>query len=292
MKKGVSDKIKQRIEAIEGRTANEALRIIYFIDMKSFRFICEKWSINTRTLMRLFRDFGFEPRKGSEAIKTQWIGNEERRKYAAKKLSETRKLHPHPCLGISRPDASERMKANNPMFNLEIRNKANQKTIDTYNKEPQRMGQFHKKLTPYEQSVFDFFTYKGIKCIGNELIGKRFVDIYLPEFKIAIECVNSSRFPLSYDRHCHIKEQGVKVVYCTNYFIKKSDFDILYDYIINPDIVRSFPSLQSQEAVVFGRRNGIIFDTDFDKFTYKTINMDKLNVMFLTIATDNKFGTS
>lgn len=287
MPKGVQQKTKQRIETIEGLTCREALFNIYFVQFKSFRKICEKWNINNRTLMRLFSEYGFVARVGSEAIKTQWIDAEQRRINTSNKLKETRIKNPNPALGCKRPDASIRMKINNPMFDLHIRKKANDKTIQTYKENPTRHKMYHEKLTECEQIVFDFFVSKGINCIGNELINGRFVDVFLKDYNIAIECVNHSRFPLSYDRHCQVSTNNISVIYCTNNFIKKSDLNVLYDYVINQNIFSTFPTIEGKETMIFGRRNGVIFDTNIEHFTINVINVNKTNILRLTTTTDN-----
>lgn len=286
MKKSVQLKIKQRIETIEGLPTSEALARIYFVEMLTFRKICIKWNINTRTLMRLFVEYNLTPRRGSEAIKTQWINASDRRKNTSKKMSEIIKKIPPPMLGKKRPDAVIRMRKNNPMFNPEIRKKANQKTIDTYNANPEKRNIYHNRLTQCEQIVFDFCISKGFNAIGNELVNGRFVDIYLPEIKVCIECIGN-RFPLSFDRHKQIIENNSKVIYCCNNFIKKRHFDILYDYITNQNIFSTFPPINSKETVIFGRRNGIVFDGNFNHSSIKTINMNGCNFMLITTSTDN-----
>jgi hypothetical protein len=287
MKQGVQQKTKQKIETIEGLTCREALFNIYFIQFQSFRKICKKWNINNRTIMRLFNEYGFVARLGSEAVKTQWIDAEQRRINTSNKLKETRIKNPNPALGCKRPDASIRMKINNPMFDLHIRKKANDKTIQTYKENPTRHKMFHEKLTECESIVFNFLVSKGFECIGNELVNGRFVDVFIPSLNIAIECVNHSRFPLSYDRHCQVSNNNVKVIYCTNNFIKKSDLNILYNYIINSDIFSTFPTINSKETMIFGRRNGIIFDSNIDNFIIDIINVNKTNILRLTTSTNN-----
>lgn len=288
MKETIKPKTKQRIELIEGRTVREALHAMYFIDMLSFRKIAAKWGVQMSSVNRWFRSFGFEPRRGGEAVKTQWINNPERRKSTSDMLKKTRESMPNPNIGIPRPDAAKRMREFNPMFNEDIKRRAHANALKTFNDTPQRQSQFHAPLTKYEKPVFDWLCNKGIYCIGNELINKKFVDIYLPERRIAVECVASGRFPLSMERHKAITSQGVDVIYIHNKYIKKADFTLLYDYITRTNFFCGLPPLQGEEAVVFGRRNGRIFDEDITHLSTKVIDMNGCYVTFIT-ATANDF---
>jgi hypothetical protein len=71
--------LEQRIDA----PVKRALYDIYVTQRKSYRYICRLWQINNRSLMKLMRDCGIEPRDRSEAVKTQWEGNKERRTQAS-----------------------------------------------------------------------------------------------------------------------------------------------------------------------------------------------------------------
>ena len=227
MKKGVSQEIKQRIEAIERLPTREALYNRYFIDMLTFRKICIKWNINTRTLMRLFTEYAFESRKGGEAIKTQWLNAENRKIKTSNNMAAMRKKYPHWAIGIKRPDAAILMKTKNPMFNAETRERASKKTVETMNANPKLYGQYHKKPTRCEKKVFDFLISKNIPCVVNELINDRFIDIFIPLYNIGIECVHHARFPLSFDRHKKISDNNIKIIYCTNDFIYSSNIYVL-----------------------------------------------------------------
>lgn len=286
MKKGVQLKIKQKIESIEGCACREAVYNIYFVRLISVPKVCKLWNINNRTFMRLFAEYGFKFRTGTEAVTLQWVNADQRKINTSNKLKETRKWS-NPALGCSRPDAVERMEKNNPMFNLNIRKKANDKTIETYNREPKRHNIYHKKLTECEQIIFDFLISKGINCIGNELINGRFIDIYLPDLKTGIECINQSRFPLAFDRHKQICQDNTKIIYCVNSFIKKRSFEVLYQYIIDGQIIDSLPSINGENTMIFGRRNGFIFDTDLFKISLKSFNVNSCNILYVSTTTDN-----
>lgn len=285
MEKGVQLKIKQRIEIIEGIPCREAIYKRHFVDMLSLNEMRKIYSLSNRILPKLMKEYGFDYRKGSEAVKLQWVDNKQRKIKTSNKLKEVRKWS-NPALGCSRPDASERMKVNNPMFDISIREKANKKTIETYNENPKRRNMYHNKLTEREQIIFDFLQSNGIKCIGNELVNGRFIDIYLPDFNIGIECQNKVS-NVVYDRHKQICQNNTRIIYCTNNFIKKRNFNILYKYIINGQIFGSLPPIKGEETVIFGRRNGFFFDIDLPQFTIKSINVDSQNILLYTSATNN-----
>jgi hypothetical protein len=285
MKKAVNLKIKQRIESIEGCTFKDAIFKRYFIQLLGTKRICFIFQINNRTFRRLMDECGFAFRSGSEAVKTQWINNDERKINTSNKLKEVRKWS-EPALGCNRPDAVARMKINNPMFDLDIRKRANNKTIETFNKNPKLHNIYHKKLTECEQLIFDFITSKGIECVGNELVNGRFIDIYIPSLNIGIECQNKS-INISFDRHTQITQNNTKIIYCTNRYIKKGRFDLLYQYIIQSQCIGSIPSIQGQETVIFGRRNGLFFDVDVPQFTVKCVNVDSQNILCFTAASND-----
>ena len=68
-------KIEERI----GEPLENALRRLYVDERQSYREIHETLQINIRTIMSRLRRFGIEIRHGSEAVKTQWENNDERR---------------------------------------------------------------------------------------------------------------------------------------------------------------------------------------------------------------------
>jgi len=164
-------KTKQAIEAIEGRTVNEALFDLYFVKFLTYRKICSAWNINNRTLMRLFAEYGFEPRKGSEAIKTQWIDANDRRILASNTLKNIVKSLPNPpAFGKQRPDSVIRMKTNNPMLNHETRIKSGNAIAKFYKENPTKHIIYHKKLTDNEQCVFDSFPKKELRVLAMSLL--------------------------------------------------------------------------------------------------------------------------
>lgn len=287
MKKGIQPETYLRIERIEGRTISEALATMYVNGSISKKSICDKWGINTRTLIRIFNELGIKTKTASESVRLQWVEAEDRRKKQGSIFSKYRQNNPHPMLGKKRPDTSNRMTINNPMFDKSIRDKANNKTIQTYKDNPKRFGMYHKPPNEIESIVFNLLKSNGLTVTANELINGRFVDIFIPELNMGIECVHTSRFPLSFDRYKQITSNGCHIIYAVNDFIKSSNVTMIYDYICNPDIFSFLPSINSEYTMVFGRRNGIIFDCNVNQLTIKSIRMNGVYIAHVTAPTNN-----
>ena len=94
----------------------------YLNQFQTYRQICAELSINTRTLMSYMKQYNIPIRKGSEAIKVQWINNDARRKAQ----SEFLKSIPHPSGDDNptrRPEVREKIRqsklgSKNPMYNV------------------------------------------------------------------------------------------------------------------------------------------------------------------------------
>lgn len=88
------------IEARIQTPLDELLYRYYVVEKQSFRGIEKSIGINGRTVKKLLVRFGIDVRHGSEAIKTQWVGNDTRRKNASDKLQivlSKQKRENHPC---------------------------------------------------------------------------------------------------------------------------------------------------------------------------------------------------
>jgi len=82
-----TDKISKRI----GEPLDAALIRLYVLERKSYREISKTLGINHRTVMRHLKKLDIKPRRGSEAIKTQWEGNEKRRQRQSERFNVMRK---------------------------------------------------------------------------------------------------------------------------------------------------------------------------------------------------------
>lgn len=71
--------LEREIEARIGEPLVSAIARLYVFERRSYREITKLLGINRRTLMRKMKKYGIAPRKGGEAVVTQWEGNPERR---------------------------------------------------------------------------------------------------------------------------------------------------------------------------------------------------------------------
>lgn len=111
-------------------TVNEGFSLLYhdyYNNKLSYRLIAEKYNTKKGNIQGLFNGLGLKPRNRSDAVKTQWINNPERRKQASKTAKkylindvEVRKK----AIDLSRTEKS-RLKVskskqgkNNPMYGV------------------------------------------------------------------------------------------------------------------------------------------------------------------------------
>lgn len=71
MKKGLSQEIKDRVEAIEGCGIVDAAKTRYLVEERSFRWLAHHWCINQRTVRRILIHYGIPIRQGGEAVRAQ-----------------------------------------------------------------------------------------------------------------------------------------------------------------------------------------------------------------------------
>ena len=90
---------KQQLEKRLGEPICNVLTRLYIGERLSHRQIVKRIGISNHALIKLMRDCNIEQRYGSEAIKTQWENNTERRRQISKVFAEyakTRKGKNHP----------------------------------------------------------------------------------------------------------------------------------------------------------------------------------------------------
>jgi len=67
------------VESLIGEPLSSWIRHHYIDNLWTYRQICNAIGINNRTLMRYMREFNIPIRNPSEAVKTQWIRNPDRK---------------------------------------------------------------------------------------------------------------------------------------------------------------------------------------------------------------------
>lgn len=83
-----------------GESLEDALQRLYITERKSFREIHNILGINGRTIAKALHKFDIPVRHGSEAVKTQWENNNERRETQAETMRQQfahQKGRRHPC---------------------------------------------------------------------------------------------------------------------------------------------------------------------------------------------------
>lgn len=81
---------KTRIEPVIGEPIEDAIARRYVTERKSYRAISAELGINLRTVMHGLAHAGIMPRRGSEAVATQWEANPERRSAQADWLTQVK----------------------------------------------------------------------------------------------------------------------------------------------------------------------------------------------------------
>ncbi len=104
------------IEFFEQHNVNFKKRIndLYVIDLKSYRHLQGILNINNRTVKKLLEYYNIPIRRGSDAVKTQWVNNDIRRKDIGKTFAKSSKGNTR-CR-IKKDDINIRLKKSNYNF--------------------------------------------------------------------------------------------------------------------------------------------------------------------------------
>ena len=228
MKKGISQEIIERVEAVEGMNIRDAVELRYIREFCSFRDLCALWKVNNRTVSKIILYCGFNVRHGGEAIAAQWVNNPERRKAAADSLAfvnhrlalEGR----HVRQGKTKENSAlirsiaQKLKRTSSFLRPETKSLALKHSLRTRAEHPERMYALKRSPSACERVLYEFLKSVHIPFEFKKLFDIYVVDFYLPSLELAIDCMGSNRFPLSYQRHQSIAEKGCQIVYCVNSF--------------------------------------------------------------------------
>lgn len=297
MKESALEKVAKRVESIEGMDFRDAVELRYVREQRGYRYLCARWKTNNRMIARLIPLAGFSVRHGGEAVKTQWVDAEERRKAAGKLLAqinhELALAGLHVRQGVNKSNSemmrrvSDKLKTNSSFFRKEVREKALKHSLESRARHPERMSALRLPASCNEAVLLEFLRGKGLRFEFRKRIGRYIVDFYLPGAALAIDCQGAGRFPLSYKRHAAIAAKGVQVVYCVNSFVKKSDFSDLYEHIAHRQVSGLLPSHRCEDTVIWGARGPRPFGADTDKFTCERSYMNGCYKLVLTASSDN-----
>lgn len=297
MKKGLSQETIKRVEAIEGMNIRDAVELRYFREYRSYRNLCGLWGVNNRTVCRIISYCGLEPRRGGEAVATQWRGNDARRRDTGRRLAETNHRLAlegrHVRQGKTKENSelmrrvAEKLKKNSAFLRADVKANALRNSLRTRAEHRERMSALKLAPSACERILYDFLESIHIPFEFRKLTGRYVVDFYLPTLGLAIDCMGANRFPLSYERHKSITDEGCQIVYCVNSFLRRGDLADLNEYIARLKTVGNDPSGSREETVIWGARNTTPFGADSHRFTIERVYMGSYHKLCLTAATDD-----
>lgn len=297
MKKGVSQKVIKRIEAIERINISDALVLRYVVERRSYRNICLLWKINNRTISKLLKEYNIAIRYGGEAVKTQWENNPKRREEAGKLLAQTNhKLAQegrHVRQGKTKENSemirniAEKLKTSSSFFRKDVREKARKASMETRKKHPERMSALRKPLTPAKSIVAEHLKEKGFEFETGFLCKFYVADFFIPSLNMIVDCKGRGRFPLSYERHKYLSAENRCVVYCVNEFLLKGNLTNLDEYIVRRKSFGFNPTSVSEETVIFGACSATPFGADGDKFVINRFGVRSNYYSVLTRASND-----
>lgn len=297
MKKGPSDEIRYRIECIEGMDILDAAKKRYITEQRSLRWLALHWNVNGRTVSRVLKSCDIEPRHGGEAVRTQWIDAAQRRLDAGKKLAginhclalEGRHVRQGKNKGNSEliRAVAAKLRSSTSFRRKEVIEKSSKTREATRRQHPERMSALRRPLSEAEKIMAAYLTAKSLPFEQRGLVGSYIVDFVIPTLGLVVDCQGRNRFPLSYKRHKAIMAEGYRVAYCVNDFVKRGVFTNLDNYISRFQLLRSDPSAQCAETVIFGACGNAPFGDDTDKFVVNRLGVRANYFTELTAAADH-----
>lgn len=293
MKREISVKVIQRIEMLEGQPVGEALAELYTRQQLTYRMLCKRWGVQNTQLIKLMKHYGVEPRKGGEAIKVQWIGNTERRLAAAAKLGEiSRDLVAqgrHARLGLNKHNSESirqmalKSKQTTSFHDPAVVRKCVSTRIQRHLENPATHPNAKALPSKREQIMLDHFTALGYKTEFSYYLPPYWLDVYLPELGIGIECVNSKR--PAWARHEAITQQGAHMLYVLNDFIDQGDFRQVDEYVTNFKTLSMHSAFRHEDAMVWGSKYVFFFPDQPDNVLIEVIRMENLYCLRITDIT-------
>jgi hypothetical protein len=282
MEKGLSQEVITRIERIEKMDISDAVELRYFTEKLSYRKLIEIWKINNRTVAKVIRHCNKEPRQGSEAVKTQWINNINRRKQASEVLRKTNHdlalRGEHVRQGKNKSNSelirsiAEKLRKSSSFFNPDVKRKAQINSLKSRKEKPENNGFLKTEPTKRETIIRDFLISKGVNFDFRYIVSGFIFNFYLPDFNLLIDLQSQSRFPLPVERHKEALNKGYGITYCVHEFTDKANFSNLYNYITSLNKFSFNPASISHESVIWGARKKFPFGKDCNEFSVEFIN--------------------
>lgn len=298
MRPGPTTELLQRIELIEGRAADESLRVLYGEQGWTIPGLCERWRCNNRTVMRLMKWFGVKPRNHSERVRIQWVGNDLRRKQASEVLRKAALQQSatgrHTRQGKTKETddgvrrCAEKLKTNSSAFRPEVRAKMVEAKRRLHQQDPSTHINARIPPTRIESLLLRKLTDWGFDAAHNRSFFPYWVDIFLPSINVGIECFGSQRLKnMEWTRHAELCARGVRLLYVANRVIDMGSLGDLHQYLANLQILGADPSTQSQKTVIWGCRNLSLFRSYPDNISIKRTYLGGLYRLDISAASDN-----
>lgn len=280
MRPGPTTELIQRIELIEGRAADESLRVLYGEQGWTIPGLCERWHCNNRTVMRLMKWFGVKPRDNRERVLIQWAENDARRKQASQVLRKTALQQSatghHPRQGKTKDTdegarrTAEKLKSSSSAFRPEVRAKMVDAKRKLHEQDPSTHINARTPPTRIEGLLLQKLAEWGFNAVHNRSFFPYWVDIFLPEIDVGIECFGSQRLKnMEWTRHAELCARGVRLLYVANRVIDADNLGDLHQHLTNFQVFSPNPAAQSQEAVIWGCRDFSLFRGYPDNLTIK-----------------------
>lgn len=253
--------------------------------------------------MRLMKWFGVNPRNPHERVKLQWVGNDARRKQASDILRKTA-LHQaangaHNRLGKTKDNdagvarCAQKLKHSTSARRPEVREKMASTRLAMHKSDPSTHINSRAQPTAIEQMMLDIVKEWGFDAIHNYSAFPYWIDIFIPELNVGIECFHSARLRSgSWNRHAELSARGIRMIYVANRVIESRNLADLHQYIANIQVLGTNPSSQSQETVVWGCRGVTLFTGYPDNITFKRTYLGGLHRLDISTPTDNKVSSN
>lgn len=276
MAKGTSNKVVKRVESIEGMNIRDAAELRYITEQRTMRWLCRRWGLNIRTVMRILRSYGIPIRHGSDSIRTQWIDAEERRVAAGERLAATNhrlaQEGKHVRQGKNKQNSelvrqvADKLKSSSSFLRPDVRAKSISGSLATRREHPERMSSLRNPLSKAEEIMKCHVSAMSLEMEVRKLFGTYVADFFLPSIRLVIDCQGRNRFPLSPKRHKCFLQEGVRIAYCLNEYVFRGDFTQLDDYISRVKAACADPSSVCEESVIFGACGRAPFGDDAAEF--------------------------
>ena len=177
----------RRLQSLHNKNIEDLFVDLYIVQKMSFRQISKHLDINERTVSKTLAMLDIPIRYLSDAVKTQWIDNEKRRKEQGEKISDWMKNNP------------EKAKRNAQIGCL---------------------ASFHKKgMTNIEKKMNDVFLNANLNFEIQFSVGNKFLcDFAFPKQKLIVECDGEywhskpHRKRLDYSKDKYLEKCGYKVI--------------------------------------------------------------------------------